>query len=398
MRKVNIGVMGGLINNPNMGCVALSYSLISLLEKISKEERVEFSYTIFESSFSGSAINSLANELNLSLDNIKVVEIGNIGIYNLKSSIKAILSAKKTLKMVNEIKKCSIIFDITQGDSFTDLYGLDRFYGLTAIKDMVEKLGIPLVLAPQTYGPFYREKTKLYAKKVIENSKLTIARDEKSVAYLNGFTDKKIYSVTDLAFILPYNTEKSLESKKIKIGINPSGLLSKNKVEGTTLADPINVDYDEYIKRLVEKLVENPNFEVHLIPHVGDEAKFSFSGFKDVIYHDEFKTPIQAKSVISQMDVFIGARMHATIAAFSSGVATIPTSYSVKFEGLFGALGYNRVIDLKNMSTEDALEETLSYVDNYKELQVEVIGCNKVVKEKYELLHRLVKNAIESVL
>lgn len=34
MNKINIGIMGGLVNNQNMGCVALTYSLISLLEKI----------------------------------------------------------------------------------------------------------------------------------------------------------------------------------------------------------------------------------------------------------------------------------------------------------------------------------------------------------------------------
>ena len=32
--------------------------------------------------------------------------------------------------------------------------------------------------------------------------------------------------------------------------------------------------------------------------------------------------------------------MHATIGAISSGVATIPFSYSRKFEGLFGNLEY----------------------------------------------------------
>lgn len=87
-----------------------------------------------------------------------------------------------------------------------------------------------------------------------------------------------------------------------------------------------------------------------------------------------------------------------TIAAFSSGVATIPTSYSIKFEGLFGTLGYDRVIDLKTLSTDGALKKTLLYISDYKKLQEEVIDCNKVVKEKYILLHNLVKNAIESVL
>ena len=37
----------------------------------------------------------------------------------------------------------------------------------TKIKELVEKLQIPLVLGPQTYGPFQDEENKKYAKKVI---------------------------------------------------------------------------------------------------------------------------------------------------------------------------------------------------------------------------------------
>lgn len=398
MNRINIGIMGGLVNNPNMGCLALTYSLISLLEKIAEEEKISFSYTIFEPFPSQSSTKTLLEEFNFSADKLSVIENGKIGIYNLKSFVKMILNGPQNLKMINEIKKCSIIFDITQGDSFTDLYGLRRFYEFTSIKSLVEKVGVPIVLAPQTYGPFYDAKAKMFAKKIIEKSSFVIARDEKSVEYLSDFVDKKIYSVTDLAFALPYKKKKCKDKTKIKIGINPSGLLSKKKVEETTLVKSIKVDYDEYIARLIKKLSENDVYEIHLIPHVDDEANMSFAGFKDVIYHDKFDSPIQAKSVISQMDVFIGARMHATIAAFSSGVATIPTSYSVKFEGLFGALGYDRVVDLKTMSTDEALRKTLQYISDYKKLQEEVIDCNKTVKEKYNLLHNLVKNAIEFVL
>ena len=42
----------------------------------------------------------------------------------------------------------------------------------------------------------------------------------------------------------------------------------------------------------------------------------------------------QIKQVISQFHFFIGARTHATIAAFSSGVPTISIAYSVKAKGI----------------------------------------------------------------
>ena len=67
-----------------------------------------------------------------------------------------------------------------------------------------------------------------------------------------------------------------------------------------------------------------------------------------------FLNPIDAKSYISGMDFFMGARMHSTIAAFSSGVPVVPMSYSRKFTGLFNCtLDYDAVVDLKTETSNE---------------------------------------------
>jgi polysaccharide pyruvyl transferase WcaK-like protein len=58
-----------------------------------------------------------------------------------------------------------------------------------------------------------------------------------------------------------------------------------------------------------------------------------------------FASPSDAKSYIASLDFFMGARMHACIAAFSSGVPVVPMAYSRKFAGLFGSLGYDATVD-----------------------------------------------------
>ena len=60
--------------------------------------------------------------------------------------------------------------------------------------------------------------------------------------------------------------------------------------------------------------------------------------------------------------------MHATIAAFSSGTAVIPVSYSRKFEGLYETAGYPYLIDCTKMNEEEALERTMAYIANIDEL------------------------------
>ena len=53
----------------------------------------------------------------------------------------------------------------------------------------------------------------------------------------------------------------------------------------------------------------------------------------------------------------MGARMHACIAAFSSGVPVVPMAYSRKFAGLFGTLGYERTVDCTAEENEAILEK-----------------------------------------
>ena len=98
------------------------------------------------------------------------------------------------------------------------------------------------------------------------------------------------------------------------------------------------------------------------------------------------------------MDVFIGARMHATIGAFSSGVATIPTAYSRKFKGLYENLGYKYVVDLATLNTQEAVELTIEYVRRYKELKLAVEKCKINVEQKTKLTHQILYEQLKKVL
>ena len=120
---------------------------------------------------------------------------------------------------------------------------------------------------------------------------------------------------------------------------------------------------------------------MHFIPHVGDDAVEKLKGIPNAIYHSKFLSPVEAKNLISTMDIFIGSRMHATIAAFSSGVATIPVAYSRKFAGLYENLGYNYIINLCEADTDDAILETMRLIEEYRKLKNDVLQCmDKVIK------------------
>jgi len=206
-----------------------------------------------------------------------------------------------------------------------------------------------------------------------------------------------------VAFALPYK-ERIIDKKEgiVRVGLNPSGLLW-GKESGFDAEKHVSVDYKEYIECLMQAWKKDEMVEIYLIPHVFAEDG---SGMEDDLrvckeLHKKYpatvletgaRTPMEIKSIIASMDVFTGARMHATIAAFSSGVATIPFSYSRKFEGLYHDLGYAYLISGASTNTQEAVKKTLAWVKEYKKLRENVKECRKNIPDKQRVFLDVLKN------
>jgi polysaccharide pyruvyl transferase WcaK-like protein len=88
---------------------------------------------------------------------------------------------------------------------------------------------------------------------------------------------------------------------------------------------------------------------------VYDELKAAADGRLAVL--DGLTGPREAKWAIGQLDWFCGTRMHSTIAALSSGVATAALSYSYKTRGVFATCDVaDNVIDPRILDTEQTVE------------------------------------------
>lgn len=398
MSSITIGILGCSAFNPNLGCAALHYSLLALLEEIGKEREYIFKYIIFDYEIDCGRASNIIRELGIESERCVYIQAPKeFPFWTAKGIVKKILFVKNNVDAYRWIKRCDLVVDLSQGDSFSDIYGKQRFFEWSAIKEKIEKYKIPLILGPQTYGPYYDNKARDYAIRIINGADLVISRDDDSKEYVNRYTDKEIIAGTDLAFRLPYISKKKQYSEKILIGINPSGLLGKKRNDGSDLKDKLMVDYDKYISDLVKYLVKAGKYEIHFISHVGNEAIECFGNISGVIYHDAFTSPIDVKNLISGLDVFVGARMHATIAAFSSGVATIPTAYSMKFNGVFSGIGYQRIVDLRTESTDSALKKTIDYIEEYDLAKIDYEKCRSAVDSRYKKMKDALSDYIDYV-
>ncbi|MEM9342243.1 MAG: polysaccharide pyruvyl transferase family protein [Pseudomonadota bacterium] len=262
------------------------------------------------------------------------------------------------------LKRADIVFDIGGGDSFTDIYGAKRFLTVWGTKFRTRLVGKPLVLSPQTVGPFESGWSRALARNAMNGAKLVVTRDAPSTGFVKdmGVTSPLI-EVTDVAMGLPFDSPAPRDAGPLKVGLNVSGLLFNG---GYTRSNQFGLksDYPALIRRIAGHFTAMENVELHFVGHVQSEmqeveddqrvGEALAAEFEGSIAAPVFQSPSEAKSYIAQLDFFMAARMHAAIAAFSSGVPVIPMAYSRKFIGVFGTLGYDNVADCK-ADTDDEI-------------------------------------------
>lgn len=207
---------------------------------------------------------------------------------------------------------------------------------------------------------------------------LITAREHLTINYLKEHGVKtRIEYIPDTAFILDKDMSKvpaEMESEKEFIGINVSPVVVEN-------AERKELVYKNYYK-LIKYLIENTDYHIALIPHVvikgNDDRELLNKLYADFdknsrIIMIEDHNCEQLKGIISKCAAFIGARTHATIAAYSSCVPTLVVGYSVKAKGiaedLFGTTE-NYVIPTQELRVEDQLTKGMQWIiDNKKEIK-----------------------------
>ena len=253
-------------------------------------------------------------------------------------------------------RAADIVIDIGAGDSFADIYGTGRLKRMFWLKFLTHLSGTALVMAPQTVGPFHRPVSRLLARLSMRLCAVVATRDALSTQAARALGRGDAIEASDVALRLPYDAPAP-HTGAPKVGLNVSGLLLNGGYTGGN-AFGLAMDYPGLVRDIIRHFQAHADgCEIHLVPHVivaggamamEDDARASAAlaaEFPGVVLAPSFASPSEAKSYIAGLDFFMGARMHACIAAFSSGVPVVPMAYSRKFEGLFGTLGYARTVD-----------------------------------------------------
>jgi polysaccharide pyruvyl transferase WcaK-like protein len=271
------------------------------------------------------------------------------------------------------------VLDIGAGDSFAEIYGPKRFGFLWLTKMLAVARRTPLLLSPQTIGPFTGAAYRLLAKAALERAHSVVARDEKSFDALARLAPRaRRVLATDVAFALPFEDRKAERVPgRRRIGINVSGLLLADAESGRNQFG-LGYDYAALTRTLIRECLSLPNADVHIFAHAvssrmkeddDDQACDRIAAeFPQARRAPSFPGPVEAKSYMSGLDFVVAGRMHACIGALSAGVPMVPIAYSRKFAGLFGSLGYSWLVPVTGMNADQAAAYVLDCISRREEL------------------------------
>lgn len=369
-RQISVGLLWHSTDSGNLGVGALTVGNLALAREAAAKLQLEPRFTIigFSRDFGPSYVSG---------PDIETLEITR---HSMMSSTG----------YWAKLREFDCILDIGGGDSFADIYSAKRFSYIWATKAMALARGVPLQFSPQTIGPFTRQPYKMLAEQVMRRADAVVARDPMSFEAIRTMAPRtRAIQSVDVAFVLPFQRPAPCDDGRLQIGVNVSALLYNRGFSGENEFG-LEVDYAALMKRLIATLSARPDMRVHLFCHVNSDvlvpeddgrvADMLAREFPEAVRVPDFKSPSDAKSFISGMDFVVSGRMHACIAAFSSGVPVVPIAYSRKFTGLFEAmLGYEYLVPVTGMSTDTAYRYVLDCLDRRSTLAAAIERGNRTV-------------------
>lgn len=207
----------------------------------------------------------------------------------------------------------------------------------------------------------------------LEKYSLITARETLTYSMLkNKLTRPDIKYIPDTAFLLP-EIKKNLPigfDEGNTIGLNVSPVATKNACAGENLIG--------YIIEMVDYIIDTTTYQIALIPHVVIDGNDDREILKKI--QTKCKEPKRTvmieddncmvlKGYISRCELFIGARTHATIAAYSTMVPTVVLGYSIKARGiardLFGT-EERYVLPVQEIESSKSLIENFLWLDKNK--------------------------------
>ncbi len=253
-------------------------------------------------------------------------------------------------------------------------------------------LGKPVILLPQTFGPFQDSAMKAEMAKILKHASLAYARDQNSLKALKSIDpgSSAIRRGQDFTGLVPGRPFDGMEAIRGAIGIIPN-----HKMEKSTGADA----YVDYLTTVATSLTRSGH-QVVLILHEGEKDRricerirtASGAAIPIIIRED----PREIKMAIGCCSALLTSRFHGLASALFQGVPAIATSWSHKYEELaaeFGVAEY--VLQQLDAPATIQLLETMTDPEKSAGLRERIATRSTRIKQEISAMWSDIENAIE---
>lgn len=348
------------------------------------------------------------------------------------SSIPAVLAVlrvapyrffrKLRIRSEDAISNYDVIIDLNS-DAINEHYGI-VFPLFTLFNIFIASLSNkPVIISPCTIGSFRKPFMNSIAKFVLKRASLIMVRENISWKNLEklGVPKHKISLGGDLAFLLQPKqisaddfTEIDLtEIERPVMGLAPSQEICKYAFSQSS-GNP-GEKYRMYVKlmsEIADFMIERFSASVILIPHsLSDEESPRYRLLDDRIVCQNIYDGIknkgkvrlirghhrtdEIKALIGNCDLFVGCRMHSTIASTSMLVPTIALAYGEKFEGIISDLMGQRDYVISISEEYNALLERLK--SKIVDLWAKKDSVKKDLQERLENVQKIVNSSLSAI-
>lgn len=267
---------------------------------------------------------------------------------------------------LREVRRADMVVDLS-GDMLTEDYGF--LIGFSHFVPLIQAryLRTPYVICAQSIGPFKR--LRPIARWILRGAAAITIREDVTRERVAGL-GLDMETTADVAFLLEPDVKAAdailrrhgIAKADRLVGVSVSPILSK-RFES---ANP-GQSFAQTIARVLDTSLKGTSSTVVFIPHVTGP----FPRHDDRIIArqvaEHLKTPhalveddvppAVLKGLVSRMDIVLGARMHANMAALSQGVPLLALSYSHKTAGIMTLFGQeDAMVDGKAMTEQGLID------------------------------------------
>lgn len=255
--------------------------------------------------------------------------------------------------------------------------------------------GVKSILWGCSIGENNLTPTKIEA---LKNFNMIYARETLTKVMLNQHGFNNVVVFPDPAFILNPEacTLPECFSSSEVIGLNISNFV----IGGFELDTP----FAKEIIKMVEYILSEAQFHILLIPHVmwkDQDDRVVSKKLRDYLGSDRISildseklNYCQIRYVISKCNIFIGARTHAVISAYSTSVPAIALGYSIKSKGIAKDVGMPdwSVVDSKNIKKNSLLDAFLKMRKEERQIKdMILLNMNSYKQKTYGILDEVYK-------